>query len=257
MTRVTPGDFSSLAVDYAKHRPGYNRLVVDLVLSAPERPLKELSVADVGAGTGILTNLMASRGPMAIVGVEPNDSMREQGMIGALPNVEWRAGSAEVTGLPSSSMSLVTMASSFHWADTQVALEEFDRVLQPGGVFAALWNPRITELSEVESRVDELLTEKYDVKTRRSSGRSGITQTLAVTLATCPIFADTAYIEAMDVIDVPAERYLGAWRSVNDIRSQIGEERFPEFIRDVELALGSRSSLDVHYQTRCWIARKP
>ena len=35
------------------------------------------------------------------------------------------------------------MGSSFHWADTLQALEEFHRILRPGGFFTAIWNPRL------------------------------------------------------------------------------------------------------------------
>jgi len=87
-------------------------------------------------------------------------------------------GSAEHTLLESDSYDLVTMASSFHWADTQDALREFDRILNDTGIFAALWNPRLTERSASESKVQELLVKKYNLKSRVWSGLSGITENL-------------------------------------------------------------------------------
>ena len=53
-------------------------------------------------------------------------------------SIVWRKGSAEATGLPDASADLVTMASSFHWADFDQACEEFHRILRPGGMFVAL-----------------------------------------------------------------------------------------------------------------------
>ena len=70
------------------------------------------------------------------------------------------------------------MASSFHWADFDKACDEFHRILRPGGVFAALWNPRLIEanplLVEIEGEITQL---KPDIK-RVSSGRSGLTERL-------------------------------------------------------------------------------
>ena len=80
------------------------------------------------------------------------------------------------------------MASSFHWAQTFEALKEFDRILSPKGVFSAIWNPRLTDRSTVEQEVAKLLSLKYEIKSRTSSGLSGITSELSEILETCGIF---------------------------------------------------------------------
>ncbi len=49
------------------------------------------------------------------------------------------------------------MASSLHWANFDKACDEFHRILRPGGVFVALWNPRFIEanplLVEIEAQI--------------------------------------------------------------------------------------------------------
>ena len=88
------------------------------------------------------------------------------------------------------------MASSFHWADFDKACDEFHRVLRPGGMFVALWNPRLVEanplLVEIEAHISKL---KPDIK-RVSSGRSGLTERLTDLLSARSKFSDVLYLEA-------------------------------------------------------------
>ena len=78
-----------------------------------------------------------------LVAVEPNDAMRIRGIECLGKNMKFLNGSAEKTGLESNSFDLITMASSFHWTDTQLALKEFDRALSEKGVFCAILESKI------------------------------------------------------------------------------------------------------------------
>ena len=148
------------------------------------------------------------------------------------------------------------MASSFHWPNTYKALLEFNRILNDNGVFAALWNPRLTERSESETEVQNLLFKKYQVASRVSSGLSGITNNLTEILSKSKFFRTITYLDAIDVIKRSHEEYMGAWRSVNDIQAQLGKEKFSDFLNDVEAIINKRSYVEVHYLTRAWIAHK-
>lgn len=256
MKRIKKGDFSSLAKDYAKYRPSYNRFLVDIVFGALPTRAKAADVADIGAGTGIFTKCLLEKEPASIIAVEPNDEMRNAGQSTTPDGIIWQKGSAEDTGLPENSCDLVSMASSFHWPDTGKALAEFNRILRHDGIFTALWNPRLTERSVTEAKVDQLLVEKYDLKKRVSSGRSGITNNLAEILTKSGYFSNVAYCEAVDVVHITPEHYLGAWRSVNDIRSELGEQNFAAFIQDVKEICSGLNHVEVHYLTRAWIAQK-
>jgi len=133
---MTHGDFSGLACDYAKFRPGYAPQVAAAILNYVGCPASGLDAADVGAGTGIWTRVLAGRGLRSVIAVEPNDDMRQQGMASSRgTGIIWRKGSAENTGLPDGSVDLVSMASSLHWADFGRACDEFHRILRPNGVF--------------------------------------------------------------------------------------------------------------------------
>ena len=155
------GDYTQLARDYSRYRPSYNKEVVRILINATEKPAARLIVADVGAGTGIFTSCMIGAGVKNIVAVEPNLNMREAGRENLKNKVEFIDGSAESTSLGSKKYDLVTMASSFHWPKTNDALKEFDRILSNKGVFAALWNPRLTDRSRAETEVQRLLAGKY------------------------------------------------------------------------------------------------
>jgi SAM-dependent methyltransferase len=100
-------------------------------------------VADVGAGTGILTELLLTAGCM-VFAVEPNASMRAaiDAHLNGCPGFRLVAGTAEATGLPARNVDFVTAAQAFHWFDHAAAQTEFRRILAPGGRVALVWNHR-------------------------------------------------------------------------------------------------------------------
>jgi len=251
------GDFTGLAGDYSRYRPGYSPSVVSAVLALLDRPFAEADVADVGAGTGIWTRILAARGPRSVVAVEPNDDMRQQGVLASRgTNIAWRKGSGEATGLPAGSVDLASMASSFHWVDFDKGCAEFQRILRPGGRFVAVWNPRLIEanplLVEIEAEIGRL---KPDVR-RVSSGRSGLTERLTDALWSTPGFDDVVYLEGRHVNVQTPEQYLGAWRSVNDLQVQLGPDLFAAFLRHVENKIDGLPGIETTYLTRAWAARR-
>lgn len=251
------GDFTNLATDYTNYRPDYSPSVLTAILSLVGKPVNTIDFADVGAGTGIWTRMVAERGVRSAVAVEPNDNMREAGKAAStqLP-IEWKAGQGERTGLADNSADLLTMASSFHWTDYDAAVKEFHRVLRPGGRFVALWNPRLIEVNpmlvEIENELSKL---KSDIK-RVSSGRSGITDTLTAKLCATPQFEDVVYIEGRHIINMTPERYIGAWRSVNDLQVQLGAQKFDQFLKFVENKISGLTHIEATYLTRAWAARR-
>lgn len=130
--------FSDRAEDYARFRPDYPAAAVAAILAGLPPP-PQLVTADVGAGTGIFARQLAERGAR-VVAVEPNRAMREAAT--PHPRITWTDGTAEATGLPFAAHDLVTVAQAFHWFHVDLALEEFQRVLRPGGRLAILWNHR-------------------------------------------------------------------------------------------------------------------
>lgn len=254
---VKAGDFTHLAGDYAKFRPDYSTTVLDAILGTVKKSRADIDAVDVGAGTGIWTRMLASRNLRSVIGIEPNREMLDQARASDPDGrIRWMAGSAEVTGLPSDSADIISMASSLHWTDFERALDEFCRVLRPGGRFVALWNPRRVESDPLLVSIEQALAEIGPGIRRVSSGKSGLTEALTDRLHARPDFEDVCYVEGDHTILMTRERYLGAWKSVNDVRVQLGEDRFREFLARVESLLGPRETLEARYTTRSWIARK-
>lgn len=250
------GDFTGLASDYAASRPGYSEAVLDALIGLVGGEMRRIDVVDVGAGTGIWTQMLAQKSPATIVAVEPNDDMRQQGEQATIESgVRWVAGSGEATGLGSDSADWVCMASSFHWVEFSAGLAEFQRILRPGGRFTALWNPRLVEVNPLLLRIENELTQMASGLQRVSSGRSGITVTLTEDLLASGRFDDVVYIEGRHVIEMDPARYLSIWRSVNDVRVQLGEEKFAQFLAYVEQSLSEVEVVEATYLTRSWTAR--
>lgn len=251
------GDFSGLAKDYSQHRPDYCPSVLQSLLGLIDKERAEIDFVDVGAGTGIWSRMVCEVGVKTVVAVEPNEDMRSNGIVDSKhTSIRWLDGSAEETGLPDGNADWLSMASSFHWSNFDAATQEFHRVLRPGGRFTALWNPRYIEVNpllvEIEAHLDAL---RPNIK-RVSSGRSGITETLTAQLCASKYFEDVVYLEGRHLIKMTPDRYLGAWRSVNDLRVQLGPRKFDAFLDFVEKRIAGQSLIEATYLTRAWSARR-
>ena len=116
------------------------------------------------------------------------------------------------------------------------------------------WNPRLIEVNPLLVRIEAHLdTLRPNIK-RVSSGRSGITETLTEKLEESQLFDDVVYLEGRHVIRMPPNRYLGAWRSVNDLRVQLGPEKFDLFLAFVEEQISKLDVVEATYVTRAWSA---
>jgi len=127
--------FSDRAGDYARHRPSYPTAALDALLQ--DLPTTARFAADIGAGTGISSRLLADRG-FEVIAIEPNAAMRASAE--PHPRITWHDATGESTGLPDHSLNLVLCAQAFHWLNPHAALAEFRRILKPGGRIALIWN---------------------------------------------------------------------------------------------------------------------
>ena len=71
--------------------------------------------------------------------VEPSLNMKEQGQNHEKNgSIKWISGTAENSNLSSNNFDIVTMASSFHWANFDLATREFHRILKDEWNFLCL-----------------------------------------------------------------------------------------------------------------------
>ena len=156
--RVDPTQrFSSRVENYVKYRPGYPQGVLGLLEDKCGMTAAAI-VADVGSGTGILTELLLQQGNQ-VFAVEPNPEMRaaaELRLSGQL-NFASVAGTSEATTLPDQSVEVITAAQAFHWFDREKARREFLRILKTDGWVALIWNDRHTESTPFLRAYEQLL----------------------------------------------------------------------------------------------------
>lgn len=160
------GRFSDRAEDYAKYRPSYPSEAIDCILEGLGIP-SQLIAADIGAGTGISSRLLADRG-VKVIAIEPNAAMRQ--VAEAHPLVEFRDGNAEHTKLEDNSVDLITCFQSFHWFNPEPTLREFARILKPKGKLVAIWNNRDREdrfTAEYSSLIQTFSNGQSDWRTDR------------------------------------------------------------------------------------------
>ena len=130
---------------YDSVRPAYPDEAVAALIDAAQRARGAdalgqdgpLRAADIGAGTGKMSELLARAG-LLVDAVEPSEAMRAQAS--SIEGVTWHGGVAEETGLPNDVYDIVVFAQSWHWVDSERAGLEAARILAPGGALAIVWN---------------------------------------------------------------------------------------------------------------------
>jgi len=189
--------FSTRVENYIKYRPGYPAGVLDVMRSRCGLSA-DSTVADVGSGTGILTQLLLQTQSL-VYAIEPNKEMREaaEKLLRDYSRFNSVNGTAEATTLPSQSIDVVTASQAFHWFNVPQARAEFSRILKPGKWVVLIWNERPVAAHAFLDEYDTLLRKHapdYDrvtnmradpVKLREFFGRE-------------PQFAELSYVQNFD-----------------------------------------------------------
>ena len=149
--------FSNRVENYLKYRPTYPPSIIPLLET--ECGLTPQSViADLGSGTGLLTELFLKNGN-PVFGVEPNLEMRVAGekVLAQYPRFSSVNGAAEATTLADHSVDFVVAGQAFHWFNREAARAEFMRILQPGGWAVLVWNGYRVESSPLMAAYQDLV----------------------------------------------------------------------------------------------------
>src|SRR5579872_1239973 len=122
--------FSKKAEVYSRYRPSYPKQII-VILGTEIGFDKSKVVADVGSGTGLLSKLFLDNGNF-VYGIEPNEEMRSfaEKNLASCTNFVSMNRLAEDTGLPDSSIDLVTAGQALHWFDPDRSRKEFTRILK-------------------------------------------------------------------------------------------------------------------------------
>jgi len=139
--------FTGRARAYVMARPGYPDEAIEYIRGlAPV----DAVFADVGAGTGKLTELIAGYG-YEIFAVEPNADMREQLAITLAPfsNARIVDGLAEATTLADHSVDVITCAQTLNRVDIDAFRIECQRISKLEPIVVSLYNYNPDEMESV------------------------------------------------------------------------------------------------------------
>jgi SAM-dependent methyltransferase len=144
--------FSTVSAAYAAFRPRYPAaLFAYLAREAPARD----TAWDAGTGSGQAAVSLAEHFGQVIA----TDASAEQiAHAASHPTVTYRVAAAEASGLPDSSVDLVTAAQAVHWFDRPRFWAEARRVLRPNGLIA-VWT---YVLVQIAPEIDAELNRFYD-----------------------------------------------------------------------------------------------
>jgi SAM-dependent methyltransferase len=154
--------FSTRVNDYVRYRPSYPSALIDLLRAQCSLRSGHV-IADVGSGTGFLSELFLKNGNR-VYGIEPNKEMRQAGeeYLASYDGFSSIEGSAETTTLDDNSVDFITAGQSFHWFDPEAARRELLRILKPSGWMVIAWNDRRMEEAPF-TRAYENILERFGI----------------------------------------------------------------------------------------------
>lgn len=243
------GDFTKQASSYRLARPGYPLSLVDqlieLVGIQPDSP-----VVDIGAGTGIFTQILVDRG-LRVTAVEPNEAMRQQAP--ELPGTTWVRGTFEETNLADRSQKWAVAAQAFHWADPPRALPEIRRILCEGGHLTVLWNNRAVKESELLQWTEQTIRKhapEFEESYRNRDWRAVLVSTGDFTF----VSSDTMKHQ----VAMSRDRFLTLWKSHHRLNEIAGPERFASLFKELVAHLVEQriDTVDVPYICESWTVRR-
>jgi SAM-dependent methyltransferase len=215
--------FSGRAADYANYRPSYPKEAIARILEGLDSS-SQLLAADIGAGTGIASRLLANQG-VRVFAIEPNDEMRQAAS--PHPLVEFRKGTAENTTLPTGSVDLVASFQAFHWFSPTPTLTEFRRILKPTGRLALIWNDldRNDELTASYSHLVDTVTTQKRLKPLSKSANS---------LLESPDFDNVVSYEFAYRHELNLSQFVGHARSVSFIPyEEFAQQKFIDGLQEI------------------------
>ena len=134
-------------------RPTYPQECIDYLINKFNLNTDSV-IADIGAGTGILTKPFLEFG-CSVYAVEPNEDMflELNKQLSRCLKVEFLKTSAEKTGIPSHSCDAIVVGTAFHWFDKDKFHAECKRILKSKKNVAIL---RIANNTEAAKQLEKI-----------------------------------------------------------------------------------------------------
>ncbi len=233
--------FGAVAAGYAALRPTYPAEAVAFLLG-DGGPLR---VLDLGAGTGLLTEVVLGLGH-DVRAVDPYPEMLAE-LTSRLPQVGADVGTAEAIPAADGSVDVVVAGQAAHWFDPVPAAREIRRVLRPGGALGLIWNTRDARVPWVAA-LEVMLADEA----RGHEADQGVVDALARELD-----ADVATAEAGIVQRLAPEEVVGgiATRSYVAVMDEVRRATFLTGVRQLltdHPGTRGRTAIELPYVTRAY-----
>lgn len=190
--------FSSRVENYVKYRPHYP---IELIahLSAHCSLTPQSVIADIGSGTGILTELFLDNGN-PVYAIEPNEDMRAaaEQLLVDYPDFNSIDGQSESPGLPDNSVDFIVAGQAFHWFEPDTTRQAFANLLKPGGWVALIWNQRETDTTNFLQAYEKVLlayTDAYKEVNHRNADPELISNFFAPASFELATYANTQHFD--------------------------------------------------------------
>jgi SAM-dependent methyltransferase len=243
--------FTSRVADYIKARPSYP---VALVSALQERYglTPQSHIADIGSGTGLLTELFLKNGN-PVDGIEPNAAMREAGeqALDHYPQFTSINASAEETTLAAQRYDFILAGQAAHWFSPQPTRIEFQRILKPGGYVVLVWNEIPKTNSPINADYNELMLRYTQPEIPRVQNSTD--EEIAAFFHPNPI--DHFRLKNPHTLD--REQFRRRIFSSSQI-PEADDPRYPELLTAIETLFSryqKNGELTLPYQTRIYVGR--
>ena len=251
--------FDAFAEEYERYRPTYPSALFDAIAARFELG-NAPDALDLGAGTGKVARVMATRG-WRVTAVEPGARMleilrRSAGAEGlTVATVE---ATAEATGLPDHAFDLAAAGEAWHWFDAPRVLAELARIVRPTGGIAFFWNV-VDESDNALTAAERALVTRYriDGGDIRKAGPLPETRDAVRNAAG---YAEPEFVQVPHSVPMTGAEYLGWARTKSHLRTQPSELQ-ARYLRDFEHMLaahgvGPTDQIQVPFIVDCWMAAR-
>lgn len=150
--------FKNKTTVYGEGRTGYSDEAINLISKTVTAP--QSVIADIGSGTGILSEALLKRG-YGVYCVEPDAALQQKAKerLNRFNGFTAVDAAAEDTNIMDKSIDGITVASAFHWFSPEAFLSECKRIMKPEGHVFLIYNIRQSE--DEFSRKQECICHKY------------------------------------------------------------------------------------------------
>lgn len=219
--------FNGKARNYSKYRPSYPDEYIDYLIKKGNIQ-NDSVIFDVGAGTGIFTELLLKRG-LSVVAVEPNLDMSVyiEELIKKYSNLRFMNSLAEEINYHKKDVDLITVAQAFHWFDIKKFKNQCKNILKDKGKVALVWN--------VRDEKSEVIRESFDICTRLCKDFKGFSGGIGDDINNIKSFFKDGkydYIEFENNLEYTLEMFIGRNISASYATNK-GEKNYSIFIDEL------------------------